>query len=143
MRRSLKDSRIKSFLEMFKGNQDFIIGAISAGPAYLAQAGLLKNKKFTNSLFVEMNKMLEFIDEDNLEYLPLVEGENIITAVGFAFNEFVIAVARKIGYECPDKIYSGVPTKWEEGDYKVHMNQEDIEGWKNEFSEFINENLNK
>lgn len=137
MRQPLNDSKIKDFLGKFQDNHDFVIGAICAGPAFLSQAGLLKNKKFTNSLFVEMNEMLEFIDEENIRYEPLVEDDNIITAVGFAFNEFAIAVARKIGYECPDKIYSGIPEKWDEKYYKAHLHQEGLEEFKKAFSHFI------
>ncbi len=137
MAESLRDDKIKMFLEGFKENDKFIIGAICAGPVYLSQAGLLKNKKFTSSLFVEMNEMLEFVEEKNIVYLPVVEDENIITAVGFAFNEFAIALARKIGYECLNQIYSGVPSQWKEEDYKVHMNPADIEKMKEELSAFI------
>lgn len=136
-RDSIRDMKIKEFLEQFKGNDDFIIGAICAGPIYLAQAGLLENRKFTNSLFVEINEMLNFIDEKNLVYAPLVEDRNIITAVGSAFNEFAIAVARKVGYDCPDKIFKGIPEDWKESDYKVHLNKEDLQKLKNEFKEFI------
>lgn len=137
MREALYDSKIKDFLEKFQDNHDFVIGAICAGPMFLSQAGLLKNKKFTNSLFVEINEMLEFIDEENIRYEPLVEDGNIITAVGFAFNEFAIAIARKIGYECPDKIYRGVPEEWDEKYYKVHMDKEGVEELKKAFSQFI------
>lgn len=108
-----------------------------AGPMYLAQAGLLDNRKFTNSLFVEMNEMFNFIKEDNLVYAPLVEDKNIITAVGSAFNDFAIAVARKLGYDCPDKIFSGTPENWEESDFKYHLSKEDLQIFKDEFKEFI------
>lgn len=136
-RDSIRDPKIKEFLEQFKGNNEFVIGAICAGPMYLAQAGLLDNKKFTNSLYVEMNEMFSFIKEENLVYAPLVEDKNIITAAGSAFNDFAIAVARKVGYDCPDKIYSGVPENWKESDYKFHLSKEDLEMFKNEFKEFL------
>jgi putative intracellular protease/amidase len=134
---SIKDPKIKEFLEQFKGNDDFVIGAICAGPIYLSQAGLLSNRKFTNSLFVEINEMFNFINEKNLVYAPLVEDKNIITAVGSAFNEFAVAVARKVGYDCPDNIFKGIPEGWKEDDYKVHLSKEDLEEIKNEFKEFI------
>ena len=74
---------------------------------FLAQAGLLKEKKYTDSLFVEMRDQFSFIEEDNFEAAPVVEAGNIITAQGSAFNDFAVHVARKLGYECPDKILSG------------------------------------
>ena len=136
-RDSIRDPRIKEFLGRFKGNDDFVIGAICSGPIYLSQAGLLENRKFTNSLYVEMNKMFNFIDEKNLVYAPLVEDKNIITAVGSAFNEFAIAVARKVGYECPDKIFTGVPDDWKESDYKLYLSNEGLRVIQEEFKEFI------
>lgn len=137
VRDSIRNPKIKEFLEQFKGNDEFVIGAIGSGPMYLAQAGLLDKKKFTNSLYVEMIEMFSFINEENLVYAPLVEDKNIITAVGFAFNDFAIAVARKVGYDCPDKIFSGVPDIWEESDYKFHLDKKDLEIFKNEFIDFL------
>ena len=46
------------FLRGLEGNETFPIGAICAGPIYLAKAGLLKDKKFTNSMYLEMNERL-------------------------------------------------------------------------------------
>lgn len=137
VRNSIRDFKIKEFLAQFKDNDDFVIGAICAGPMYLAQAGLLKDKKFTNSLYVEMNEMFSFIDEKNLVYAPLVEDKNIITAVGSAFNEFAVAVARKVGYDCPDGIFKGIPKEWKESDYKVHLSEEGLEEFTSEFKEFL------
>ena len=42
---------------------------------------------------------------------------NIITAVGNAFNEFAVHVARKLGYDCPDKILSGYTDSNDINDY--------------------------
>ncbi len=137
VRESIRDSSIKEFLEQFKGNDEFVIGAICGGPLFLAQAGLLDHKKFTGGLYVEMNQMFNFINEKNYLYAPLVEDKNIITAAGSAFNEFAIAIARKLGYDCPDKIFSGVPGDWKEDDYKHYLSEEDLEVFKNEFKEFI------
>ena len=137
VRESIRDPKIKEFLEQFKGNDEFVIGTICGGPLYLAQAGLLDHKKFTNSLFVKMNEMFSFINKENIVYAPLVEDKNIITAVGSAFNDFAIAIARKLGYDCPDKIFSGISKDWKEDDYKVYLSKEDLEIFKNEFKEFL------
>jgi hypothetical protein len=32
--------------------------------------------------------------------------------VGSAFNEFAIAVARKVGYDCSDGIFKDIPEDW-------------------------------
>lgn len=97
----------------------------------------LDKKKFTNSLYIEMNEMFSFIKEENLVYVPLVEDKNIITVAGSAFNDFAIAVARKVGYDCPDKIYSGRLEDWKESDYKFHLSEDCLEIFKKEFEEFI------
>lgn len=104
----LYNYKIKEFLQRFKDNCEFVIGAICAGPIFLAQAGLLDDKKFTCSLFIEMIEWFPFIKEENVLYQPIVEDKNIITAVGFAFNEFAIAVAKKLGFDVPEKIFTGV-----------------------------------
>ena len=52
----------------FVNDDNFVIGAICSGPIFLAQAGLLKGKKYTDSLFVEMRESFAFIEENN--FLP-------------------------------------------------------------------------
>lgn len=138
-RKPIRNPEIKNFLQQFEGNRDFVIGAICGGPLFLAQAGLLENKKFINSLFVEANELFSFINEDNLLYQPVVEDGNIITAVSSAFNEFAIAVANKLGYDCPEKIYTGITPERlnDENFFKPHLPEEFLEGFKKEFSDFI------
>lgn len=139
-RYSISDYRIKDFLQGFNGNQDFVIGAICSGPLFLAQAGLLDNKKFTSSMFVEMLEWFTFIKEENVLYQPVVVDGNIVTAVGFAFNEFALAVATRLGFECPEKIYAGVtPERLEDiSIYKQHLPEDFIQEFKKDFSEYIN-----
>ena len=45
-REAIRNQKLNSFLESLKNNNDFIIGAICAGPMFLAKAGLLQGKKF-------------------------------------------------------------------------------------------------
>ncbi len=42
---SIRNPKLCSFLRSFHNHSDFPIGAICSGPLFLAQAGLLKNKK--------------------------------------------------------------------------------------------------
>lgn len=137
VRESIRDVKIKKFLEQFKGNDEFVIGAICGGPLFLAQAGLLDHKKFTGGLYVEMNEMFSFINEKNFIYAPIVIDKNIITAAGSAFNEFAIAIVRKLGYDCPDKIFSGTSEDWKADDYKHYLSKEDLEIFTEEFREFL------
>ena len=73
IRQSIRDEKLMEFLRGLEGNETFPIGAICAGPIYLAKAGLLKDKKFTNSMYLEMNERLPFIDMENIRYQPVVE----------------------------------------------------------------------
>ena len=82
----IRNKKIKEFLELLVNDNTFIIGAICAGPVFLAQAGLLKNKKYTASLYAEMMELFNFVEEENFLPQSVVEDENITTAVGSAIN---------------------------------------------------------
>lgn len=135
----IRDTKITEFLKRFNENDDFVIGAICAGPLFLAQAGLLANKKFINSLFVEVNEMFPFINEENLVYKPVVEEGNIITAVGSAFNEFAISIAKRIGYDCPDEIYTGITSDKlnDENFFKPHLPSEYLDKFREAFKDLL------
>lgn len=133
LRQLIRNKKIKEFLESFLNNDSFVIGAICSSPIFLAQAGLLKGKKYTDSLFVEMRESFAFIEENNFLPQSVVEDGNIITAVGNAFNEFAVQVARKLGYDCPDKILSGYTDSNDINDYIHHLPEDEIL----EFKEFF------
>ena len=84
-----------------------------------------------------MMELLNFVEEENFVPQSVVEDENIITAVGSAFNEFAVRVARKLGYDCPDKILSGYMDSDDANDYIHHLTEEDLLEFKKEFKEFI------
>lgn len=136
-RMALRNVKLNQFLRTLGEKTEFPIGAICAGPIFLAQAGLMRGKKYTDSLFVEMREMFPFIEEDNFVPMPVVEDGNIITANGSAFNDFAVHLARKLGYECSDKILSGYIEDWKQEDYYVHLSEEDLVEIKNEFRDLI------
>jgi len=135
----LRDRLMRDFLRSLRDQEDLVIGAICAGPMFLAQAGLLDNKQFINSLYVEINQMFPFIREENMVYEPVVVDGNIVTAVGAAFNEFAIAVAKCLGYECPDPIYAGItPDRLADDTFlKPPMPEAFIEDFKEEFKDLL------
>ena len=137
LRQPIRNKKIKEFLESFVNDDSFIIGAICSSPIFLAQAGLLKGKKYTDSLFVEMRESFAFIEENNFLPQSVVEDGNIITAVGNAFNEFAVHVARKLGYDCPDEILSGYTDSNDINDYIHHLPKDEILEFKEEFKEFF------
>lgn len=108
-----------------------------AGPIYLAKAGLLKDKKFTNSMYLEMNERLPFIDMENIQYQPVVEDGNVITAQGDAYRLFAVAMARKVGYQCSDHAYFGVGEEWKEEDFVYHLSDAEWKEFEKEFADLI------
>lgn len=133
---SIKDEELISFLRQFKGT-NFPIGAICAGPMYLAKAGLLDGRKFTISLYVEIIELFSFINAENIVYEPVVTDGPYITAVGFAFNEFAVAVARALGYDCEDKIFPGVPADYSINDFKHHLDEDSLREFKETMKDFF------
>lgn len=137
LRIPLRDDKITNFLKTFEGNNNFVIGAICAGPLFLSKAGLLKNKIFINSMYLEMNKKFNFVNENNIVYQPIVEDGNIITAVGTAYKEFAIELARKLGYDCPETAYSGIVDNWKPEDFVFHLEEEGLKEFEEEFSDLF------
>lgn len=135
-REALRDELLINFLASFQ-NSEFVIGAICAAPLFLARAHLLDHRLFTDSLYLEMNRDFPFIKEENIRYQPVVEDGPIITAVGSAFNEFAVAMARKLGYTCNDHVYTGVSEHWNEASFIFHLSETDYEEFRNEFQDLL------
>lgn len=136
IKEAIRNQKLKTFLHGLKDNNLFVIGAICAGPLFLAQAGLLEGKKYTDSLYVEMREQFIFIEEDNFVAAPVVEDNNIVTAVGGAFNDFAVHIARKLGYSCSDKILSGYVDYLKE-DYIHHLSNDDLLKFQREFKDLL------
>ena len=88
---ALKDEKLISFLRDL-GEQDILIAAISSAPLLLAKAGLLKDTKFTGGIWQNFFDYFEFLPRENFQPKVLVQDKQIITAIGFAHQEF----ARKV-----------------------------------------------
>lgn len=133
----IKDEKINSFLANLRKHDNFVIAAICGGPLFLAKAGLLKSKKYTCSLYYNMMELFDFFEIDNFIPAPVVVDQNIITAVGGAFNDFAVNVARKLDYECNDIIFRGYTNTWQKDDYYAYLSEEDLNDFKKEFAEYI------
>ena len=88
---ALRDEKLISFLRDL-GEQDILIAAISSAPLLLAKAGLLKDTKFTGGIWQNFFDYFEFLSRENFQPKVLVQDKQIITAIGFAHQEF----ARKV-----------------------------------------------
>ena len=88
---ALQDEKLISFLRSLN-EQDILIAAISSAPLLLAKAGLLNDTKFTGGIWQNFLDYFEFLPRENFQPKVLVQDKQIITAIGFAHQEF----ARKV-----------------------------------------------
>lgn len=131
----IQDKKLFSFLSAFCDNDQFPIGAICSGPMFLAKAGLLKDKKYTASIFMNFFDFCPFLEKENYVAAPLVVSGNIVTAGGSNFNGFAVAMAHLLGLECPDRIFSGYMDSWTKEDYEQYLPDEAIEETKAMFDD--------
>ena len=88
---ALQDEKLISFLRSLN-EQDILIAAISSAPLLLAKAGLLNDTEFTGGIWQNFFDYFEFLPRENFRPKVLVQDKQIITAIGFAHQEF----ARKV-----------------------------------------------
>ena len=93
---ALQDEKLISFLRDF-GEQDILIAAISSAPLLLAKAGLLKDTKFTGGIWQNFFDYFEFLSRENFQPKVVVQDKQIITAIGFAHQEFARKVILSLG----------------------------------------------
>ena len=93
---ALQDEKLISFLRGL-GEQNILIAAISSAPLLLAKAGLLEDTKFTGGIWQNFFDYFEFLPRENFQLKVLVQDKQIITAIGFAHQEFARRVILSLG----------------------------------------------
>ena len=93
---ALQDEKLISFLRGL-GAQNILIAAISSAPLLLAKAGLLEDTKFTGGIWQNFFDYFEFLPRENFQPKVLVQDKQIITAIGFAHQEFARRVILSLG----------------------------------------------
>ena len=93
---ALQDEKLISFLRGL-GEQGILIAAISSAPLLLAKAGLLKDTKFTGGIWQNFFDYFEFLPRENFQPKLVVQDKQIITAIGFAHQEFARKVILSLG----------------------------------------------
>ena len=93
---ALQDEKLISFLRAL-GEQDILIAAISSAPLLLAKAGLLNDTKFTGGIWQNFFDYFEFLPRENFQPKLVVQDKQIITAIGFAHQEFARKVILSLG----------------------------------------------
>ena len=93
---ALQNEKLISFLRAL-GEQDILIAAISSAPLLLAKAGLLNDTKFTGGIWQNFFDYFEFLPRENFQPKLVVQDKQIITAIGFAHQEFARKVILSLG----------------------------------------------
>ena len=93
---ALQDEKLISFLKDL-GEQDILIAAISSARLLLAKAGLLNDTKFTGGIWQNFFDYFEFLPRENFQPKVVVQDKQIITAIGFAHQEFARKVILSLG----------------------------------------------
>ena len=93
---ALQDEKLISFLRSLN-EQGILIAAISSAPLLLAKAGLLNDTKFTGGIWQNFFDYFEFLLRENFQLKLVVQDKNIITAIGFAHQEFARKVILSLG----------------------------------------------
>ena len=93
---ALQDEKLISFLKGLD-EQDVLIVAISSAPLLLAKAGLLNDTKFTGGIWQNFFDYFEFLPRENFKAKAVLKDKNIITAIGFAHQEFARKVILSLG----------------------------------------------
>ena len=114
-------------MKQFCDDKEIIIASISSSPILLGKAGILKNHKFCCGLFEEVMDEYPVVPRENIVRKPLYEDGNLITAIGFAFREFAVAVAKKVGIDCSENIFDPVTREYSEEELVFHITEEFID----------------
>lgn len=120
-----RDKPLLAFLSALRPGS-LPIGAICSGPVLLARAGLLRGRKYTASIFAEVFDFCPFLERENFVPAPVVVAGDIVTAGGLNCTGFAVAMARLLGFSCPDRIMSGYMDDWTEADYLPHLPPEAV-----------------
>ena len=98
---SLLDLRIELQVIIQKLNeQNKLLAAICAGPQYFAASGIIGIRPYTTSRtpekYLELNEPDPF-DWENFQEKRIVVDRNLITAKGYAFSDFALAIWDYLG----------------------------------------------
>ena len=122
---ALQDEKLISFLKDL-GEQDILIAAISSAPLLLAKAGLLKDTKYTGGIWQNFFDYFEFLPRENFQPKVLVQDKQIITAIGFAHQEFARKVIFGLGLAENTDNYFKEQNEYDEEDLIFTLSDEDF-----------------
>ena len=123
---ALQDEKLISFLRDL-GERDVLIAAISSAPLLLAKAGLLKDTKFTGGIWQNFFDYFEFLPRENFQPKVLVQDKQIITAIGFAHQEFARKVILSLGLAENTDNYFKEQNEYDEEDLIFTLSDQEFE----------------
>ena len=123
---ALQDEKLISFLREL-GEQDVLIAAISSAPLLLAKAGLLKDTKFTGGIWQNFFDYFEFLPRENFQPKVVVQDKQIITAIGFAHQEFARKVILSLGLAENTDNYFKEQNEYSEEDLLFTLSDEEFD----------------
>ena len=123
---ALQDGKLISFLRDL-GEQDILIAAISSAPLLLAKAGLLKDTKFTGGIWQNFFDYFEFLPRENFQPKLVVQDKQIITAIGFAHQEFARKVILSLGLAENTDNYFKEQNEYAEEDLMFTLSDEEFD----------------
>ena len=123
---ALQDEKLISFLRGL-GEQDVLIAAISSASLLLAKAGLLKDTKFTGGIWQNFFDYFEFLPRKNFQPKVLVQDKQIITAIGFAHQEFARKVILSLGLAENTDNYFKEKNEYSEEDLLFTLSDEEFD----------------
>ena len=129
---ALHDEKLISFLKNLT-EQDVLIAAISSAPILLAKAGLLKDSRFTGGIWQNFFDYFEFLPRENFKAQAVLQDKNIITAVGFAHQEFARKILLSLGLVDNADNYFKERNQYSEEDLIFTLSEEEFAEMKHEF----------
>ena len=142
---ALQDEKLISFLRGLV-KQETLIAAISSAPLLLAKAGLLKDTKFTGGIWQNFFDYFEFLPRENFQPKVLVQDKQIITAIGFAHQEFARKVILSLGLAENTGNYFKEKNEYSEEDLLFTLSDEEFDQVKRSIeppSKDLHENYRK
>ena len=118
-------------------NSDILFAAISSSPVLLCKAGILKGRKFTSGVFMQMADAFEFVEKENFIHKGIVEDGNVITGIGMFFREFAQAVLQRFGYDIGDSFMRDAPEAFTEEELTFYWSDDDYKEFLEELKKYI------
>ena len=123
---ALQDEKLNSFLKGLD-KKEILIVAISSAPILLAKAGLLNDTKFTGGIWQNFFGYFGFLPRENFQPKLVVQDKQIITAIGFAHQEFARKVILSLGLAANTDNYFKERNDYSEEDLIFTLSDQDFD----------------